>query len=74
MEKQNISDRARPVEKSHLQIADTFQDAGTRPIEESSDLLMSDAKTADKSDKLGDHEIPAGNSPQLEINSIPPLD
>lgn len=71
MEKQNISDKNRPVEKSHLQIADTFQDAGTRPIEESSDLLISDAKT---DNKLGDREAPAGNSYQLKINSVPPLD
>lgn len=31
---------SRPVSKTHLEIADTFQDAGTRPIEESPDYLI----------------------------------
>ncbi|GAB4528100.1 MAG: hypothetical protein Tsb0014_09210 [Pleurocapsa sp.] len=33
-------DGIRPIEHRHIEIAATFQDAGTRPIEESPDFLV----------------------------------
>lgn len=36
------TDRSRPIEENHLKIADTFQDAGTRPIEESPEFLITE--------------------------------
>ena len=33
MKRQNLSNKDRPVGESHLEIADTFQDSGTRSIE-----------------------------------------
>lgn len=71
MEKQEQTERSRPVEESSLEIADTFQDAGTRPIEESPDFLTSEEEN---SDDLKRRNIEVGNPSQSEINSTPPLD
>lgn len=71
MEKANSSSRNHPVAESQLEIADTFQDAGTRPIEESPDYLVLNQESLDNS---RNEDIPVTNSKQSEINSVPPLD
>jgi hypothetical protein len=40
-----VKDHSRSSVKSHLEIVDTFQDAGTRPIEESPDHLIPKAES-----------------------------
>ncbi len=63
--------KSRPVAESHLEIAETFQDAGTRPIEESPDFLVSDSEDIDN---LKQQDISVEKSSQSKINNIPPLD
>lgn len=63
--------QSRPVEEGDLNIADTFQDAGTRPIEASSDLLL------ENNDQLGNAERKddfVAQASQDQINEEPPLD
>lgn len=73
MSEKYTADNGRPVEASHLEIADTFQDAGTRPIEESPDVLVSNSQNIEETkDKAS---LPCDiNEEQNEINSVPPLD
>ena len=47
MIKQNLSYNGRPVEESHLKIATTFKDSGTRPIEKSPEFLLPEYLTTD---------------------------
>ncbi|MGF1540955.1 MAG: hypothetical protein ACFCU5_10975 [Pleurocapsa sp.] len=58
-------DGIRPIEHRHIEIADTFQDAGTRPIEESPDFLVkkhhSDRQNTNKILEL-DPKPPVNNS------------
>ena len=71
MKKQNSTDKSRPVEGSDLEIVGTFQDAGTRPVEESPDLLVPDREITKNSPEPTSSQK---SSSQLDINSIPPLD
>ena len=48
MIKQALSYSGRPVEVSHLEIATTFEDSGTRPIEKSPEFLITNSKTIDQ--------------------------
>ncbi|MEM7593313.1 MAG: hypothetical protein AAF383_17660 [Cyanobacteria bacterium P01_A01_bin.83] len=60
-----------PVEESDLDIAATFQDAGTRPIEASSDLLIENNNQLDNANRQDDFVDQAS---QNKINEEPPLD
>lgn len=71
MQEQNLSNTHPPVEENHLEIADTFQDAGTRPIEASPGFLVS---TLEDTDNRNKQSITQKNSSQSEINTVPPLD
>ena len=64
---------SRPVESTDLEIAGTFQDAGTRPIEESPNSLVSDCSDADELKKSNNISRDLSNG-QNKINSVPPLD
>ena len=44
-------DGERPVGESELEIAGTFQDGGTRPIEESPDFLLTENSTENSSNR-----------------------
>ena len=61
----------RPVEEGDLDIADTFQDAGTRPIEASSDLLIENSNQFGNANRQNDF---ADQASQNKINEEPPLD
>ena len=47
MIKQDSLYSGRPVEESHLEIAATFEDSGTRPIEKSPEFLCTEYLTTD---------------------------
>ena len=64
---------SRPVEAGDLEIADTFQDAGTRPIEKSSDLPISNHNDVDDLEKKTNTNRDLGKE-ENKINSVPPLD
>ena len=73
MSEKFAADNGRPVEANHLEIADTFQDAGTRPIEESSEPLVSKSPSVDQIKKEADLSSKHLEE-QHEINNVPPLD
>lgn len=73
MQDEKKVDNSRPVEASELEIADTFQDAGTRPIEKSSDLLDSNRNDADDLEQKNNTNQDLSQE-QNKINSVPPLD
>lgn len=70
MNEEKLSSKDRLIETNHLEIADTFQDAGTRPIEESPDFLVSEEDTK----YFKEQDISVKKSSQSKINITPPLD
>ncbi|MEM8723190.1 MAG: hypothetical protein AAGE84_28555 [Cyanobacteria bacterium P01_G01_bin.39] len=63
--------QSRPVAEGVLNIADTFQDAETRPIKASSDLLIENNNQLDNAERKDDFVDQAS---QNKINKEPPLD
>ncbi|MEO0924254.1 MAG: hypothetical protein AAFY63_00105 [Cyanobacteria bacterium J06643_13] len=62
MIEQDLLYSGRPIEKSHLEIAATFESSGTRPIEKSPEFLLPEYLMAD-SKKINQH-------PLVEIKQI----
>ncbi|MCC0175378.1 hypothetical protein I4641_00085 [Waterburya agarophytonicola K14] len=70
MQEPNLDNTSRPVAKNHLEIGDTFQDAGTRPIEQSPDFLVSKEENIDNIDR----QNISRKKIVRKINRNPPLD
>ncbi len=71
MSEKRIPSKDSLIETNHLEIVDTFQDAGTRPIEESPGFLVVEEEDTKY---FKEQDISTNRSSESKINSIPPLD